>query len=121
MPRFTMVDGVKRVMTVKEEQEYEDYLQKKQQDKQRPTPENIKRILENKFLELLPKHENESYLTPEVADKIIGAKLKISEAISLGNIKLVTKIFESLQSLPNEMQNDLASIRNLLPERIERR
>jgi len=70
-------------------------------------------ILEQSFMSLLPKHLGQPYLTPDVINTVMSAKLSVTEANRLDPTgSLGTAIVSSL-SLPTEMAADRAVMLSL--------
>jgi hypothetical protein len=71
-----------------------------------PTDFNeIAKQLEGAFIQLIPNHQGESYLTGSVKALVWGAKTAVTDAVRSGALVDARDIIESL-TLPTEMQAD---------------
>lgn len=72
-------------------------------------------VLEEKFFELIPKHDGKPYLTDDVVDDILSTKLKVKEAINIGRIDYAIKAFRAIRErLPVDMVPDLDTLLSMV-------
>lgn len=65
--------------------------------------------LEAQFSQLAPKHEGQPYLTDDVVESILSAKVEVKEALSSATPQDSLAVLRTLE-LPSEMQVDLQVI-----------
>ena len=83
---------------------------------QNPIEKDLNQTLEEKFLGMLPKHDGKVYLTDDVVDAVLSAKLKVAEANKLGRTDFARKALSALRKkLPAEMVGDLDTIVGMIP------